>query len=253
MKELKRIWDDRYRVGWNEADINNQASLVTISNWLQETAGRHAQHLGFGFDKATRENLIWVVVRLLIKMDRYPAWKDEITVRTWPRGLDGLFAMRDFLILDKDQQRIGGASSQWFVLDAETRKPRPAEIVRDTIPLILPDRATDEEPEKIMLPGDLHGISSVKASFTELDMHGHVNNSRFVEWILNVFPVEVHRDHLLHSFMIEFLSEVRLGEEIRIYSNSGLHPSLLRGVRKPDDRTLFRARLEWVKRQFMVK
>jgi acyl-ACP thioesterase len=112
MSNLKSIWTDEYRVSWFDADGNNRARLAAICRYLQESAWNHANHLGFGYRQASEIKQVWVIIRLLLKMEKYPFWDDIITVRTWPRGVEGVLAFRDFEILSAAGERLGAASSQ---------------------------------------------------------------------------------------------------------------------------------------------
>jgi medium-chain acyl-[acyl-carrier-protein] hydrolase len=249
MSDHLSIWTDHYTVNWYDADPGNKATLTALCNYLQESAWRHANHLGFGYRTATKINQAWVIIRLLLKMDRYPSWQETITVRTWPRGVDGLFAIRDFEILDAEGNRLGGASSQWFIIDVETRKPQTTLLVQDILPLATHVPALDEQPEKIIIPEPLSFTHAIKAEYSDIDMYGHVNNTRYVEWTLNTFPEEIHKENLIRSFLIEFLAETHLGEEIEIFRNKdGADPSYVKGVRLDDDKTLFRTRIRWEKK-----
>lgn len=245
MEDLQRIWTDHYTVNWYDADPGNRAGMVSICKFLQESAWNHANHLGCGYRTAGEVNQAWVIVRLLVKMERFPAWEERITVRTWPRGMDGLLAVRDFEILDVHGKKIGGASSHWLVIDSVTRKPQPAVIVKDIVPLATGEPATDEQPEKIHIHDALPYHHTEKARFGDIDMYQHVNNTRYVEWSLNLFPEEHLRSRQLTMMLIEFLAECRLGDEINLFCDAGANPSFARGVRQEDDKIVFRAKFRW--------
>ena len=245
MSELHRIWSDRYRVNWHETDVSNSASLVTISNFLQVSAFRHAQHLGFDYTRKDGFDKLWVLIRLLIKMDRYPSWNEEVEVKTWHRGAEGLVALRDFEILDASGNRLGAAASHWFLLDPQTRKPVIPEFADTANTSIHPVAVMEEQPGRIPIRTDLPLLRTVSVTYTDLDMYRHANNSRYIDWILNCFPETMHREYAITSFQIEFLSEARYEDEVRIFAS--LHPesSLVKGIRTGDDATIFRARINW--------
>lgn len=245
MEDLQRIWTDQYIVNWYDADAGSKAGMTSICKYLQESAWNHASHLGFGYRTGSEVNHVWVIVRLLVKMERYPSWGEPITVKTWPRGMDGLLALRDFEILDAAGIRIGAASSQWFIIDAVTRKPQPSVIVRDIIPLSAGEPILDEQPEKIHIHDAMPFHYTVKSRYGDIDMYQHVNNTRYVEWSLNLFSEEQHRTRHLSMMQIEFLAESRLGDEINLFSDTAASPAFVRGVRQEDDKTIFRAKLRW--------
>jgi medium-chain acyl-[acyl-carrier-protein] hydrolase len=118
----------------------------------------------------------------------------------------------------------------------------------------------EEQPGKIIINGPLEFLSTEKARFAEIDMYGHVNNTRYVEWILNSINPDIHIDKFISSFTIEFLHETKLGDEVNIFSQ-GLEKydpgkpviqapghTLIKGVRREDDQVVFRAKLFWKQR-----
>jgi len=257
MEEKQSVWTDNYQVSWYDTDITKSAGLSAVCNYLQETAWHHADHLEFGLRKGNDFQYIWAIVRLLVKMDKYPGWTDRLSVKTWHRGTEGLFAMRDFEILDAEGNRIGCATSQWFILDPLTKRPQQAVVDREIMRLTRHEPVMQEQPGKIQISGPVEFLSTEKARFAEIDMYGHVNNTRYVEWILNAFGPEFHKRRFISSFTIEFLHETLLGEEIDIFgqglvsenpgnpSNLGPGITLVKGVRHDDNQAVFRARLAW--------
>ena len=79
-------------------------------------------------------------------------------------------------------------------------------------------------------------------------MYHHVNNIKYVEWILDSFPFEMNQSHQIHIFEINFLGESIPGDEIAIYTEALKEtPSafLHNIIRKGDGRELCRARTVW--------
>lgn len=248
MEQLKKIWTDEYRINWYDADAHNAASLTALTNFLQVSAFRHARHLGFDYAKKDGFDGFWVLVRILIKMDTYPVWLDDITIRTWHRGADGMVAMRDFEILDRTGKRFGAVSSHWFVLDPETRRAVIPEVTEEAIQTSHNVQVMEEKPDRIIIRDDLPLIYTTEVRYSDLDMYQHVNNTRYIDWILNSFPEDLHRDYLISSLMLEFLSEARYGEEVNIFASVNPVCSLVKGIRMDDGKTVFRAEVKWRKR-----
>ncbi|MCX6284119.1 MAG: thioesterase [Bacteroidetes bacterium] len=261
MEEKKSIWTDHYSVGWYDTDITKSANLAAICNYLQETAWHHADHLNFGLRKGNEFEFIWALVRLMVKLEKYPGWTDTISVKTWHRGTEGLFAMRDFEILDASGNRIGCATSQWFILDPVTRRPQQAVVDREILHMTRHEPVMQEQPEKIQIAGPVEFLSTEKARFAEIDMYGHVNNTRYVEWILNAIRPQIHKQNFISGFTIEFLQETKLGNEVDIFGQGFINENpgypeiqgqgitLLKGVRREDGQVVFRAKLHWKVRE----
>lgn len=150
-------------------------------------------------------------------MDRYPDWRETITIQTWPSSGDGLRAYRDFLILDSDGNTIGKSLSYWLMMDIESRRPTriPKEILE------MAPKNTDH-----VLPlSDAHfsaiDNSDSSQTFTvrksDLDLNKHVNNVKYIEWALSCLP----DDRKVNEIDIKFMAESVLGDSIVAESKEG--------------------------------
>jgi acyl-ACP thioesterase len=244
----KKSWEDEYAISFYEVDTKNAVFLPGLWSLMQETAWHHADHLEVGYSDLLEQNCFWVLSRLSMQMEEYPRWGDRIRVRTWLAGMSRLFALRQFSIADSNGRMIGTAKSAWLVLDLESRKPHRIAPMFKHIQHLFTDLSSAEEPGKISPPAHPKMEKSYTVRYSDIDMHHHVNNTKYLEWILDSCPFEMNQAHQIRSFEINFLGESSHGDEISIYTESMKEsPSafLHSIVRKKDDRELCRARTEW--------
>ncbi len=248
MTSLRKVWKDEYLVHWQEADFMGCATMATICNYLQETAWQHANHHGFGYDDAGQLNQFWVVLRWFVKMERFPKWRDSIFVETWPRPPAGIFAYRDYEITNAAGEKIGAASSTWLILNAQTRRPQKLELVKNMLHLTTNKMALGENPSKINIPPQIELKETITTKYCDLDFNNHVNNSRYVEWCLNLFDAEFHQANKLASFQVNFIHESKAGEEINLmmHQNSPENHIII-AKSKTSGKDVFVAELEWIK------
>ena len=88
--------EKEYNVHVYEMGPDGKLSLYSFFDYLEDIASDHAVSLGYGRDDLMKQNHIWVLSRIYAEIQEWPAWRDKLTVRTWPRGTDRLFALRDF-------------------------------------------------------------------------------------------------------------------------------------------------------------
>ncbi len=246
MANLQKIWPEKYLVHWYDTDLNGQLKMSALANYLQETAWRHANHLGFGYEETQKRNEFWVIVSLMIKMTGYPGWGQTITVETWPKGIDRLFAFRDFKIMDAGGVVIGAATSTWMILDQDTRRPKSVDIVKPVLHLATNQDGLVGNPPLLMPLKEITHAEMRQVRFSEVDQNGHVNNIRYIDWCLDALTSEWHREHRIRSMVINYLSEVRANETIKISSGpSGDHSHLIQGARLEDGKTIFRTRFDY--------
>jgi len=248
MKEMKKSWEDEYSIPFGEVDTKNEVFLSTLWNLMQETAWNHATHLKVGYSDLAEQKYFWVLSRLFIQMDEYPGWGEKIKVKTWLTGMGRLFALRNFSITNPKDKIIGTARSAWLVLDLKSRRPQRIEPLFKRILPLLDGPAETEEPEKI--PDAVHPREEnlFKVRYSDIDRHHHVNNTKYIEWILDSYPFEMHRKYHIHTFEINFLAESSHEDEISIHTEplGDSPPAFLHSVfRKGDGRELCRARVSW--------
>ena len=148
-------------------------------------------------------------------MYHQPGWDDAITIETWPRGLDRLFAMRDFKISNEKGDIIGDATTSWLIVDINTH--RPARITDEIIKIVTRDDTIfPPRSEKIEFTEKLSEVYRRKVGFADLDIVGHVNNVSYMAWCMDAIPLETHLNNKIAEIEINFLSEAKYGEEIQL-------------------------------------
>ncbi|XP_008787702.3 palmitoyl-acyl carrier protein thioesterase, chloroplastic-like [Phoenix dactylifera] len=202
-----------------EVGPDKTATLEAILNLLQETALNHVWMsglLGDGFGAThgmIRNNLIWVVTRMHVQVDEYPIWGEVVEIDTWV-GRSGKNGMRrDWLIQNRlTGQTFARATSTWVMMNQQTRRlSKMPEEVRDEIsPWFIERCAIKEEvPEKIIKLDDSakYVDSNLKPKRSDLDMNHHVNNVKYVRWMLETIPDIFLENHELSSIILEYRRE----------------------------------------------
>jgi medium-chain acyl-[acyl-carrier-protein] hydrolase len=245
-QEIKYVWNDEYTVHSYEADMKGRAKVMSLCQFMQESALQHADHLGVGFPHLMEKNLIWILARQLIKIHSLPRWGDTIQISTWPTGNDRLFCYRDFRIRDSSHRVLCEATTVWFVIDLKTRMPRRT---NPYFSVDTPDNIDQVFPEKLNKLPPAHSESvarSINVTYRDLDMNEHVNNVRYIDWIFDSFTFDFLKKHTLKELEINYVSEAIYGDEITAWykenDNNSFSHSLVRGHDKSE---LCRARTSW--------
>jgi acyl-ACP thioesterase len=230
-------------------DTKNEVFLPVLWSHMQETAWHHADHLRLGYHDLMTHQYFWVLSRLSIQMEEYPRWGDQIRVKTWLAGTGRLFALRQFSIADLTGKVLGTARSAWLVLDLKNRKPQKIEPLFKHLWHLF-DHLPPEEPEKLPAAVQPRLKKSYEVRYSDIDIHHHVSNIKYIEWILDSYPIEMNRTHRIHTFEINFLAESSYEDAISIQTEALQEspPAFLhRVLREGEDRELCRARTEWKK------
>lgn len=237
---MKNIWHQRYDVNTTLLTPQKKLGLFGLLNLLQDTAWIHATHLGHGYEDMIRDETAWVLTRQKLVMNHWPQWRDQIELITWIRPVTGMIAIRDFEI-HLGGKKIGECSTQWLILDLKTRRPAekslklsPAEFRQDAPPIV--------EASKISLQKDLKEFAQFHVRNSDLDLNGHVNNTRYAQWILDSLPEHKLREYRLEEYEVNFISETKSGDLITIYGGALAEDRFqFQGVRLSDSKTVFAA------------
>lgn len=251
MSEVITIYQETIRINSYECDLNQAFKPAAFFQRLTETAGIHAALLGVGFDAMLARNLFWVHARMKIKFLAFPRAGETITIRTWPKTIQQkLFYIRDFEVMDAGGAPLAAATSAWLIIDAATRRMVPPQSANLTLPALSERVGLPEPLERLGLAHDGEERLRVRAAYSAVDMLGHVNNSRYVEWICDSFPMEAFSQHKLDWLQVNYDHEVRPGEEVSVLANPvGEDANLwaLEGVNRSNDTRAFEAALRFNK------
>jgi acyl-ACP thioesterase len=213
---------------------------------FQEAAWNHAEHLGAGYQRLQQENRFWVLARLLVEIARHPKWGETVTLQTWPRTARSVFAMRDFEMFDSSGARLLAGTSSWLVLDTRTRKPQRVDRLIAGIKTPADKRALALEPQKLACDEQGADARQVTVQYSDIDVNGHVNNARYVGWLLDSYPLHFHTINVVKSIEVNFLGEAVAGETLSVFAQEETRSEYWHIIRKAAaGGEVCRARIIW--------
>jgi medium-chain acyl-[acyl-carrier-protein] hydrolase len=239
----------RFLVRSYETDPQGRLQAPILCKLLEEAAAGHARILGVAVETLFEEGVAWVLSRLQLMMERWPASGEEIVVETWPEAASRLYTERRFEVFDASHGRIGAATTRWLVMDLVRRRPvRLPQLVRDRLAAI--DIGTELKSfTDLGAPDTAQNGFACTVRRSDLDLAGHVNNTSYVEWAVEAVPDGVWATHDLADIEIQYLSECHRGQTILSRShlvdrgNEILVNHQL--VREEDDADVARALTRW--------
>ena len=211
---------------------------------FQEAAGNHAQHLGAGYAALLEKQLFWALSRISVEILQLPKWGDEIHIETWPCSLVGPFFRRDFIIYNQKHEAICKGVSGWLLLSSENMRPLRAEKLNMVLPFnegkfaleLFPDRLTGTAKTTVF---------SKKILYNEIDVNNHVNNTRYLDWVMDCFDSDFHQKYRIKSFSLEFLGEMHWGDEVELLSGNEGTSFHIQAVNVKTGKIAFRANVDW--------
>ena len=202
-----------------EVDFRGKLTLPHLTNCLLNVAGHHAEACGIGIMKIIQSNRSWVLSRLVIELFDYPKHYEKILIQTWVENIMRTFSMRNFAILNQKGQTLGYARTVWAMIDKDTRKAVNLTETALSEMINSEKECPIEKSGKIpFLTGDPQETFTIK--YSDIDINQHLNSSKCVQHIMDVFPLSQFERQDVHRFEIEFMAEGVFNETIALYKQA---------------------------------
>lgn len=215
------VWEETVRVRTFEVDVQLQWKPAPILQVMTEAASAHAAALGVGYDPLHLQGLAWVLSRVKIVLHHTPAIGQTLRMRTWPRGIEQkLFFRREFTFEDENGTRLISAGTNWLLFDSHTRRMVLPQALQVALPPNDDRIALDEPLEKIVPSGPLTEAIQRESGYSLVDMLGHTNSTRYLEWIGDCFPLENYTRRRLAWLQINYSNEVKSGERVALLTSA---------------------------------
>ena len=205
---MVNTYDETFVLRPRDCDLNEKWRPSAILETMQDAAGTHSILLGCGRDELVKNSIVWVLSRCELHMDRYPSVGEKITVHTFPTPTRICFFPRYYIFTDSHGEMIGKAGSLWLLLDLNTRHMLPP----GDIGKLIPDNKDLSVPMNLPATvGNLQGeefVTEYRPVYTDIDVNGHVNNTRYADWLCNALGMDLMREYEPEHIILNYNHEV---------------------------------------------
>lgn len=228
-------------------DFTGRLTLGVLGNHLLNCAGFHATDRGFGIATLNEDNYTWVLSRLAIELEEMPYQYEKFTVQTWVENVYRLFTDRNFALLDKDGRKIGYARSVWAMINLNTRKPADLLALHggSIVDYVCDEPCPIGKPSRIKVTS-AEPAATLTAKYSDIDINGHVNSIRYIEHILDLFPIEKYRAKRIRRFEMAYVAESYYGDELSFFMDDAGEDVYQVEVRKNGGEVVCRSKVEFV-------
>ncbi|MDD5363434.1 MAG: thioesterase [Ignavibacteria bacterium] len=241
---------NEYILNSNDVDTKERMTVVAVCNFMQNLAGRAAEKRGYGYTFSHENGLVWVLMRINLKILSYPKWNDKVILKTWVHGIDRIKTDRHFTLYNERNQEIAHAITDWVLIDYKFRRPQIIEKFVDKNRALDSECAKVDKPAKIQFTVTAEKCAERKIVYSDIDLNQHVNNIKYTEWFLDTYDFDYLTNHSIAELEMNFLSECRYGEEVRIFKDAAkdseiqnIHYGSISRIN--DNKEVFRIRIKW--------
>lgn len=244
---MESIRESRQVVTAAEVDLFGQLKVASLLNHLQDAAAAHATQLGLGYRAMAQAGLFWVLSWLRLELTTLPVFGQPYILQTWPKcAFNNLISLRDFRLKAEDGTDLARASTGWMAVDSRSGRAVPLERLPVPIPYLSHLAALAVQPEKLLFQVDSPPLQRT-VRYSDLDVNQHVNNARYVEFLMDCYDLAHHQAWRLHTLTINFLQESKSGATLNMAIDTNGSEHLIE-FSIPPNTTVLRAKATWTRR-----
>lgn len=207
---MEPLYTQNFEITDHYVDCFGRMTPASILLMIQEVAGKHCTALSVDYDTLAKRRMFWAVTRHRVQVSRMPRLGETIRVETWPMPTTRVAYPRSVVAYDAAGNECFRAISLWVLMNLDTRS------------MILPGKSG------ISVVGSLRGLElpspgslalmdhtqtrQRQVCFTDLDRNGHMNNTRYLNWVSDLLPSAFHQSHEVKEFTICYHAEAREGQ-----------------------------------------
>ncbi len=211
---MEAAYRKKHTIQVSDVDFSRKLKLSTMFVYFQDMATEHAERLGVGRDILQNDNLIWVLTSARADIERYPVWNENIFIETWPLKPDKVNFERDFLVYDENNDIIARAVTNWVIIDINSRKLKRSKAINSEFPDAGRERSIDCSLGRINANVNMSEAYSKTVGYSDIDMNEHLNNSKYLDYIMDCFSVEDHKNYFTKSIEVNYIHEALPGDTI---------------------------------------
>lgn len=227
IEELGKVGCYEFMAEPFHCDFSGRLFMGHMGNHMLNAADFHSTDRGFGMKRLMKMNRSWVLSRLAIEMNEMPEQYTRFNVETWVEGAMRFFTQRNFRVVSHEptangeQPRVYGyGRSVWAMIDTETRQPTDILAIDDGALLqwIEKDKPCPiDKGGRVKMSDEAELIHTIETYYNDVDINGHINSVKYIEHVLDLWPIDWYREHPLKRFEVAYVAEAHQGDRLSFY------------------------------------
>ena len=208
------IYEKEYTLRLRDCDMWKRIRPSALLAMFQDCSEDLTEGWGVGLEAMLSRDVIWVAARLQCEViGRLPLHTETVTVRGWAtRCRSGIFPFR-YELHGADGDKLIDGCSMWVLSDLRSHSMMSPAIPKIVLPTPEPE-GTPLPRMPAIRPASSPEHTARRVRFSEVDINGHLTNTRYIDWTVDLADSEFHRGHPMTGLRIDYRRETFPGEEI---------------------------------------
>ncbi len=182
------VYTQKFFIPSYAVGADNRLRLSALLQLQQEIGERHMHEQGMSYGVLGERGLAFLVTRLTSNITRLPEMNEPVLLNTWHRDVRGVQFFRFYTLTDTQGNPLCESVTAFALVDTINHRLLRPDALGD---LALPDDLSHQincpDPTKEVPPA-LIEVAAVKPRYSELDPNGHVNNTRYADFLCDNIP-----------------------------------------------------------------
>jgi len=248
---LENYFEKQFELRYFEMNKFGEAASTTILTLLEETAADHCYSINHSLYDLEKQNIGWVLLSGIMTIDRYPSYKEKIIIRTWMSSYSMIKGIRENIIYDEKRNIIGKAKGLWVFFDIMRRRPiQIFDSIKERWSYCNDESINHDITKKIKQTDSGIHFKEFKVNRFDVDSNQHVNNIRYLQWLIESIPDYFIDNYYLHSIDGRFIAEAQYGDTILSFTERDISDnSFIHTIKtQKNNKVCATAKTSWKKR-----
>lgn len=215
---MDSVYTRKQKIEFSDVDKHLNMKLLCAANFVQNNMTNLFGRMNIGNERIkTEHGVFWVVSKMKIHFEKDIRICEEIFSKTYISGCSRVRLNLEHVFCDVNKQPLFIAYQELCIIDVATRKVRPlAGVVEyEDVP------QSNVSFSKIRWNIDeFTKVYSYTIMYDDLDSNGHVNNARYLSFVVNALGSEFFDRGRIMDIEVNYINECIEGAHINVYKKS---------------------------------
>ncbi len=208
------FFTEEYIPRFDDYDLRGQFSLEAMFKVLENISNHHAMAVS---DKAIQGSIAWILVEWRLQVTRLPKFGETFKAATWAHSMSaGTTTIRDYQVTDRNGEELVRARAKFALFDLKAGKLTG--ISESLLDVYKPEEKSmfDDKLPRMTEPEEYDARKSILLRRSDIDINGHVHNTKYLDFALESLPEEVYRAQPFETVRIVYRSPLKYKENASI-------------------------------------
>ncbi len=211
------IYTEIYQPRISDYDRNGKLSYEAILQILETAGSHHSNSVGDHVIEGSQRGIAWILSAWRVQILHRTNSKENLYIATWAHGkAPASVVYRDFVLSDQNGNEMIRAEAKFALLDLASG--RLTRITEDLFASYQPEDKIifDTSTPKLQIPEEFDSEQMITLRRSDIDFNGHVHNTRYLDFAMEVLPEAIHGIHDVSEIHINYRKPVKEGSMITV-------------------------------------